>query len=164
MHAARVKSLLVWSDFALIKTCRNNTLFLFLMAQFWILSAPTAYVAPAASLAAPASPMPPAAVILQYSITFIPHRQLKGDSPSAALRGAAAVASAAVAAASAAEAAVFAGWRSMVGFGQADARPKARRRTRKGRWKTNLKHIDLLRRYTWMRWKNIFQIGLQLFY
>ena len=77
---------------------------------------------------------------LFYSITFIPHRQLKGDSPSAALRGAAAavtaaaVASAAVAAASAAEAAVFAGWRSEVGFGQADARPKARRRrTRRGR-------------------------------
>ena len=66
MHAARVKSLLVWSDFALIKTCQNNTLFLFLMAQFWILSAPTDYVAPAASLAAPASPMPPAAVILFY--------------------------------------------------------------------------------------------------
>ena len=68
-----------------------------------------------------------------FIITFIPHRQLKGDSPSAALRGAAAVASAAVAAASAAEAAVFAGWRSEVGFGKADARPKARRRTRKGR-------------------------------
>ena len=75
-----------------------------------------------------------------FIITFIPHRQLKGDSPSAALRGAAAavtaaaVASAAVAAASAAEAAVFAGWRSEVGFGKADARPKARRRrTRRGR-------------------------------